>query len=127
MHIGELLMAVVVFYSIISFIKIMSMHFLKRKIIKTGHIDKAEILGQNVVEDKIQKVESYDKYPALKWGLIAFFGGLGFIVLELLGRYVDESFISYRSSMPYGIFFMFVAIGFLTYYFIVKSQDKDKR
>ena len=122
MNIGQLLMAAVVFFSIITFVKIMSSHFLKRKIIKSGHFDRAEILDQNT-EVEVKKQVKYDQYPALKWGLIAFFGGLGFIVLEVLGAYYPE-YKSYESAMPFGIFFVFTSIGFLLYYLIMSKKSR---
>lgn len=123
MNIGELLMVAVVFFSIITFVKTMSSHFLKRKIIKTGHFDRAEILDQNT-EIEVKKQVKYDQYPALKWGLVAFFGGLGFIALEVLGMEYPM-FKEYRSAMPYGIFFVSVSIGFLAYYFIMSKKIKE--
>ncbi len=123
MHIGELLMAAVVFFSIITFVKTMSSHFLKRKIIKTGHFDRAEILDQNT-DIEVKKQVQYDQYPALKWGLVAFFGGLGFIALEVLGIYYPE-FKNYRSAMPFGIFFVFTSIGFLAYYLVMSKKVKE--
>lgn len=123
MHLGELLMAAVVFFAIITFVKIMSSHFLKRKIIKNGHFDRADILDQNT-EVEVKKHVKYDQYPALKWGLVAFFGGLGFIVLELLGAYYPE-FKHYSSAMPYGIFFMFTSVGFLLYYLIMSKKVNE--
>jgi len=122
MNIGELLMAVVVFFSIITFVKILSSHFLKRKIIKTGHFDRAEILDQNT-EIEVKKQVEYDQYPALKWGLVAFFGGLGFICMELLAA-SNPIFLRYDSAMPYGIFFVSVAIGFLLYYVVLNKKMK---
>jgi len=123
MNIGELLMAAVVFFSIITFVKMMSSHFLKRKIIKTGHFDRAEILDQNT-EVEVKTQVKYDQFPALKWGLVAFFGGLGFISMELLGA-TNPIFKEYDSAMPYGIFFVSVAIGFLAYYFIMSKKIKE--
>jgi len=120
MNIGELLMAAVVFFSIITFVKMMSSHFLKRKIIKTGHFDRAEILDQNT-EVEVKTQVKYDQFPALKWGLVAFFGGLGFIAMEVLGMQYPI-FKEYRSAMPYGIFFVSVSIGFLSYYFIMSRK-----
>ncbi len=122
MIIGELLMAAVVFFSIITFVKMMSSHFLKRKIIKTGHFDRAEILDQNT-DVEVKKQFEYDQYPALKWGLVAFFGGFGFIAMEILGMEFPI-FKDYRSAMPYGIFFVSVAVGFLTYFFIMSKKMK---
>jgi hypothetical protein len=123
MNIGELLMAAVVFFSIITFVKMMSSHFLKRKIIKTGHFDRAGILDQNT-EVEVKTQVKYDQFPALKWGLVAFFGGLGFIAMEVLGMEYPM-FKEYRSAMPYGIFFVSVAIGFLSYYFIMSKKIKE--
>ncbi|MFA8433612.1 MAG: hypothetical protein ACEPOZ_03760 [Marinifilaceae bacterium] len=125
MNIDDVLIAVVVFYSIVTFVRILSSHFLKRKLIKAGHYDKAAILEQNVVAERHElmtpKEVSYDRYPSLKWGLVAFFGGLGFIVLEVLGRSYPE-FLTYRSSMPYGIFFVSISLGFLLYYFFMSRK-----
>ena len=123
MSLGELLMAVVVFFSIITFVKILSSHFLKRKIIKAGHFDKAGILEQDA-EIEVKKQVKYDQYPALKWGLVAFFGGIGFIVMELLGAKYPE-FKQYNSAMPYGIFFVSVSIGFLLYYAIMNRKVQN--
>jgi hypothetical protein len=123
MNIGELLMAAVVFFSIITFVKMMSSHFLKRKIIKTGHFDRAEILDQNT-EIEVKKQVKYDQFPALKWGLVAFFGGLGFIAMEILGMEYPI-FKEYRSAMPYGIFFVSVSIGFLAYYFVMSKKINE--
>tara|TARA_R110001583_G_scaffold11547_3_gene51985 strand:+ start:230 stop:595 length:366 start_codon:yes stop_codon:yes gene_type:complete len=119
----DLLIVAVVFFSIITFVKMMSSHFLKRKIIKTGHFDRAEILDQDADIDTNKQVK-YDQYPALKWGLVAFFGGLGFISMELLGA-SNPIFRNPESAMPYGIFFVSVSIGFLAYYFIMSRKIKE--
>ncbi|MDM8160572.1 hypothetical protein QUH73_12170 [Labilibaculum sp. K2S] len=123
MNLGEVLMAAVVFYSIVTFVKIMSSHFLKRKIIKTGHFDRAEILDQNT-DVEVKKQVKYDQYPALKWGLVVLFGGLGLIGIEILGLNYPE-FIRYNSVMPYGIEFVSVSIGFLLYYLIMSKKVKE--
>ncbi len=118
-------MAAVVFFAIITFVKILSSHFLKRKIIKTGHFERAEILDQNT-EVEVKKQVQYDQYPALKWGLVAFFGGLGFILMEVLSSY-NPMFKEYDSAMPYGIFFVFTSIGFLLYYVIMSKKTKEQQ
>lgn len=123
MNLDDVLMAAVVFFSLITFFKIMSSHFLKRKIIKAGHFDKAEILDQNIDVEIKNQVQN-DQYPALKWGLVAFFGGLGFIVMEFLGQ-IQPAFMTYRSVMPYGIFFVFISVGFLLYYVIMTRKAKE--
>lgn len=53
---------------------------------------------------------------ALKWGLILLFGGIGLVVLE---------FVPYRavdSPLPYGVEAIFLAVGYLTYYGLVRKQ-----
>jgi len=120
MHLDEVMMMGIVFYSIITFVKLMSAHFLKRKIINAGHIDKAGILEQST-EEKPRM--NFDQIPALKWGLVTFFGGLGLIIIELIGD-AKPSLMNYDSPMPYGIFFVFVAMGFLVYYFIMNQKLK---
>lgn len=125
MQLGQLLTVAVVFFAIITFVKIISSHFLKRKIIKTGHVDKAGILEQST-EDVVKPHINYDQVPALKWGLVTLFGGLGLIVIELLGVN-NPAFVDFNSSMPFGIFFVSIAIGFLVYYFIMSAKmDKMK-
>lgn len=56
-----------------------------------------------------------NKYSSLKWGLIILFAGLSLIIME---------FIDYdtESPLPYGLFAMFVSLGFLIYYFMVKKE-----
>lgn len=59
------------------------------------------------------------KYEALKWGLILFFGGTGLIVIDFI------PYENANSSLPYGVETVFLAAGFLAYYFLVKDK-KDK-
>ncbi|MNK01714.1 hypothetical protein D3C87_195200 [compost metagenome] len=54
----------------------------------------------------------------LKWGLVFLFGGAGLILIEFLPYPADES------SVPYGVVLISVALGFLTYYLIMKKQQK---
>ncbi len=122
MQLREVMTIAIVFFSIITFVKILSVHFLKRKIINSGHIDKAGILDQsNEPEARV----NYDLFPALKWGLVAFFGGLGLIIIELAGV-SNPLFKEYESTMPFGIFFVFVALGFLVYYFMMNNKIKKQ-
>ena len=121
MQLSEVMMVAVVFFSIITFVKVLSSHFLKRKIIKAGHFDKAGILEQSTEVIEAQPKVNYDQFPALKWGLVTFFGGLGLIIIELVGA-SNPIFSDFNSVMPFGIFFVFVAIGFLLYYLIMSKK-----
>ena len=115
----ELFIAAVIFYAAYHIIKLISDHLLKRKIIKAGHIEKAQILEPIRVES-----EEVNRYPSLKWGLVAFSGGLGLILIDILRR-IDPELINYRDAvMPFGIVLVFVALGFLLYFFIVNIKNK---
>ena len=53
---------------------------------------------------------------ALKWGSILFSSGLGLVLINYIPY-------GYGSPLPYGIETMFIAAGFLAYYFIAKNQQ----
>ena len=92
---------------------------LKRKIIKAGHIEKAHILDPVKLDP-----EEVNKYPSLKWGLIAFLAGLGLIIIEVL-KVSYPGLINYRHSiMPVGIELVFISLGFLIYFFIMNMRKK---
>ncbi|MES2277205.1 MAG: hypothetical protein V4592_14350 [Bacteroidota bacterium] len=82
---------------------------LKKRIIDSGPLDD-DALG-------FVKTLSGSGTEALKWGCIIFSGGLGLVVID---------FVKYEkgSSLPYGIEAMFIAAGFLVYYFAVKKQQQ---
>jgi hypothetical protein len=93
---------------------------LKRKIIKDGHIDHAGIL------EPIRQNQEENRFPTLKWGLVALMAGAGMIVIELLSwgdtfKWVKD----YRSVMPIGIELVFIAAGFLIYFFIVTGRKRQ--
>ncbi len=117
----DVLMVLAVFgslsYAITSIVKSFSEHFLRKRIIdKVGDLDK---LGPELSEGlkSISASSEANKYPALKWGLIFLFGGIGLISIESLGY-------DYRSTLPFGILSASVALGFLIYYFIVRNESK---
>lgn len=123
MQLGEVMTVAVVFFAIVSFVKILSSHFLKSRIIKSGHFDKAGILDQTTEIAEAERKQNFDQYPALKWGLVTFFGGIGLIIIELV-KNVNDVFADYNSTMPFGIFFVSVALGFLVYYFMMSAKMK---
>jgi hypothetical protein len=109
----------IVFFGIYHIIKTYTDYFLKRKIIRSGHVDKAGIL-----EPVVQNQEE-NRYPTLKWGLVAFMAGAGLIFIELLSwggkfTWVKDTF----SAMPIGIELVFISLGFLIYFFIINSKKK---
>ncbi len=117
--IDEVLIPAIIFFAVYHITKLISEHLLKRKIIKMGHIEKAQILEPPKVES-----EEVNRYPSLKWGLVAFLGGLGLIIIEIV-RGINPDFINYHNAvMPIGIVLVFVSLGFLIYFFIVNYKNK---
>jgi len=82
---------------------------LKKRIIDSGPINE-EAMGF------VKKLDS-QSVDALKWGCILFAAGLGLVVANALPT-------PFGSPVPYGVELMFIAGGFLAYYFIAKKQQK---
>jgi hypothetical protein len=115
----EILIPAIIFFTAYHIIRILSEHLLKRKIIKSGHFEKAEILSQTK-----QESDEVNKYPSLKWGLVAFMAGAGLIVTKLI--YWNETYWMHDSDplLPIGIELVFISLGFLIYFFIVNVKKK---
>ena len=97
--------------TLVWFTRTISDYILKKKMIEKGYVneDTQAIFKKNTDENK---------YTSLKWGLIILFAGLSLIIME---------YLEYETSspLPYGLFAVFVSIGFLIYYFMVKKELKD--
>ncbi|MFY0688479.1 MAG: hypothetical protein JXQ90_14990 [Cyclobacteriaceae bacterium] len=97
-----------IFGSMVLFTKLVVDYKVKRKMIEKGMTEEmAKVVNTFTAENK---------YSALKWGLIALSSGLGIIIINFL-PYDGET------PLPYGVFTVFVAIGFLAYYFIMKKEE----
>lgn len=94
--------------TLVVFARSISDYILKKKMIEKGYVneDTQAIFKKNTDENK---------FSSLKWGLIILFAGLSLIIME---------FIDYdsESPLPYGLFAMFVSLGFLIYYFMVRKE-----
>ena len=114
----DVLIPAVVFFGLYHMMKLIADYLLKRKIIKAGHIDKAGIL-----EPPKQNDEN-NRYPSLKWGLVALCTGLGFIIIEVI-RQVNPTMIDYNNAvLPIGILLVFISLGFLSYFFIMNRKTR---
>ena len=116
---SDIFITAIVFYGFYHIIRLISEHFLKRKLIQTGHSEQAGILSAPV-----SAPEEVNRYPSLKWGLVAFMAGLGLIIVEILRSYIGDNGDYYQSMLPYGIELVFISLGFLIYFFIVNSRKK---
>lgn len=97
--------------TMVLFTRTIADYILKKKMIDKGFVneDTQAIFKRNTDENK---------YSSLKWGLIILFAGLSLVVME---------YIQYdsRSPLPYGLFAVFVSLGFLIYYFIIKKNQPN--
>ena len=125
---NQVLMAAVVFFAIFNILKNFTDFLLKRKIIKAGHFENAGILDQKVASASIENQEA-NKYPSLKWGLVAFFAGIGFIIINQMSPSLNNE-QNYRhfmenSMLPFGIELVAISMGFIIY-FVIANFSKRK-
>ncbi len=107
-----------VFFGIYMVIKVFTDFLLKRKIIKSGHIDKAGILDPLPFS-----TSEKNNYPTLKWGLVALMAGAGLILIEFLQRNGTITWNDGADSfLPFGIELVFIAAGFLIYFLISSTR-----
>ncbi|HBH22016.1 MAG TPA: hypothetical protein DDY13_01200 [Cytophagales bacterium] len=104
----------VMFYGTLMIIRTFIDARLKRRV-----IDKSDVNTQAL--DALASTDKTDKFPTLKWGLVAFFGGFGLVIVDVLNAFQEDS------PLGYGIVLIFVAAGFLIYYMIVKSQESKQQ
>src|SRR5690606_36373941 len=108
-----MLVGITLFICITIIIISLSNNRLKRKMIELGHVDENSIKLLN-------STQSWKfKFNALKWGLILFFAGMGLVVIALLPHYLQ-----FNSPLPFGLELMFIALGFLIYFFLVKNNKE---
>ncbi|MBW8334531.1 MAG: hypothetical protein K0M40_21130 [Prolixibacteraceae bacterium] len=124
---NDVLMAAVVFFAIFQILKSFTDFLLKRKIIKAGHFENAGILEQKVASSVTENQEA-NKYPSLKWGLVAFFAGIGFIIIDQLTPSVNNQEVynnfQWNSMLPFGIELVSISMGFIVYFLIVNFSKK---
>lgn len=110
-NIENILVSTAVFAAITIVIIALLNFILRMRILKSGHKD------ENYIRLLYRSLEY--KLNELKWGILLLFGGLALVVIEFL-----PDSVTFESPLPYGIATIFLAAGFLTYYLIVKKQNK---
>lgn len=119
---GTIIIVGTVFYGVWALIKVYTDYLLKRKIVKAGHTEKAGILDPPVTPSG-----ETNRYPNLKWGLIALMAGLGLILIEIFNRTGTITWQDGRDGfLPVGIELVAIALGFLIYFFIVNSKGMKR-
>lgn len=91
------------------FTKVLTDYKLRKKLIENKLVnpDAANILNDQELDGR---------YASLKWGLIILFAGIGLILINMVDFYRD-------SPLPFGIMAVSIALGFLTYFFVVKNKS----
>ncbi|WP_320110318.1 DUF6249 domain-containing protein [Draconibacterium orientale] len=117
----ELIAVGIVFFGAYHIIKLFSTHLLKRKLIKAEQYDRVGILEEPKVEN-----DETNRYPSLKWGLVALMTGLGFIIIEVLGLFDREMVRGRDTVLPLGILMVCISLGFLIYFFIMNGKAVKK-
>lgn len=103
---------VIVFFIIVAVLMIALLNYrLKRRILDAGPLNESAVKA-------LAAISGYGM-EALKWGLILLCGGIGLVVLQYLPYSAEDS------PLPYGVVTIFIAIGFLSYYFIVKAKKES--
>ena len=110
-NIDNIISTIVVFAAFTIVIIAILNFILKMRIINLGYKDEAYI---KLLSKAIEYKES-----ALKWAILLFFGGFGLILLNFIPNAKN-----YDSPLPYGIEAVFLAAGFLTYYFVARKENK---
>jgi uncharacterized membrane protein len=107
-------LVVIVLMVIIAVVFIAVLNYrLKKRIIETGQINDA--IAKNLFKPTGWSLE------ILKWGLILLSGGMGLVVIEFLPFQADES------PLPYGVEAIFIALGFLGYYAVVRKENLSNK
>jgi len=123
---SEIIIVPALFYGIYMVVRILTDYLLKRRIIKSGHFDRADILSQGlIITSEAETMPESNKYPSLKWGLVAFMAGAGFVLIDIL-KMQKIFFDNYNTVLPLGIELMFISAGFLLYFIIANYKSKTK-
>lgn len=122
----DIFIPLIIFYALYQGIRVITDFILKRMLIKRNHFDRAEIISQGLALPSNTEVSSPEsnKYPSLKWGLVAFMAGAGFVLIDILKIQTVLRMDDYNSMLPVGVELMFISAGFLLYFFIITFKKK---
>ena len=124
---SEIIIVPALFYAIYMVVRVLTDYGLRRSIIKGGHFEHANTLLQGSIAPlEVERVSEPNRYPSLKWGLVAFMSGAGFVVIDILKVATVLDLRNYDSVLPIGVELMFISAGFLLYFFIASYKSKTK-
>jgi len=97
----------IVFFSLVSFVKILSDNKIRHKLIE-----------KNLVDDNVKYLYSdrfeYGVPSALKWGMVLIGVGLAFLIGQLVPSHLEE-------KVTIASLFILAGLGLVLYYFIAKK------
>lgn len=107
-NLAPFIVMIAMLITIATIIVILANYTLKKRVIDKGPIDELSF--------KFLEKLSSSGSEILKWGIIVLFGGLGLVLLEFV------PFDANKSPLPYGIEAIFIACGFLLYYYLIERK-----
>jgi hypothetical protein len=110
MHLVPIIAIIMSFGTVMLAIVTITNFLLKKRLIQSGNIS-----AENI--EAISKNLAPMKFDNLKWGLILFFSGVGLIVIDTLPYEKIRNF-----HLPMGIELICISLGFLIYFFYMKSK-----
>lgn len=110
-QIAPFLVMVAILITIAVCIVVINNYNLKKKIIDRGPIDDNSLQFLTQLSGQVGQ-------EMLKWGLIILYGGIGLVLLEFIPYDAENS------PLPYGVEAIFIALAFLTYYFLVRKVER---
>ena len=99
-------------FTTIGIIKGITNYRLRKRMIEAGIVNEE---AMELLKDGAK--ESH--YSSLKWGLIFFFGGIAFILINNLDMYYD-------SAAAIGIVVLAASLGFLSYFVFMRKEIKKE-
>jgi hypothetical protein len=118
-NLDSVLATAIVFAGLYYIFGLIADYLLKRRLIKSEQYERVGILDTpKPVNDEV------NRYPSLKWGLVALMAGIGLIIIEIMKWYNKQLFDYRESVLPFGILLVSVSLGFLIYFFIMNGKKK---
>jgi hypothetical protein len=118
-NLDSVLATAIVFAGLYYILGLIADYLLKRRLIKSEQYERVGILDTpKPVNDEV------NRYPSLKWGLVALMSGIGLIIIEIMKWYNKQLFDYRESVLPFGILLVSVSLGFLIYFFIMNGKKK---
>lgn len=103
---------VIVFFILVAiFILALYNYRLKKRVLDAGPLDEMGL--------RFLKALASGGSESLKWGVILMSAGIGLMVLQFIPYSAEES------PLPYGLEMVFIAIGFLIYYRLIRRNHEN--